>query len=264
MLSAFSGAHNRVGLDSLHVEGLYRGDILTRRVVYNPHIHIAKNFRALVKSLMATSADVPYFKGFISDDDIKPQKIVLTDSARLRVQSKLSELGGDQIKWVILNCAGGEFLPQRRWPQAHFAKLSQFILDQHPDAHILLTGAPGEALEVEPIRIMAARDRCHNFAGRIAFEDLTCLYSFCRVMISNDSGPAHFASLTEIPTYVFFGPETPDLYGSLGNFTPLYAHYACSPCVSAFNHRKTPCRDNKCLQVISPEEVYQKVARHLV
>ncbi len=267
LLSAFSGARERVGFDSFHAEGLYRGDILTRRVAYNPHIHIAKNFMALVKSLMASEPDLPYFKGGISDEEIQPQKIAVNESAKLRVRAKLKELGTadvDQVKWVILNCAGGEFLPQRRWPQVHFAKLGQLILDQNPDAHILLTGSPSEALEVEPIRILTARDRCHNFAGRIAFEHLTSLYTFCRLMVSNDSGPAHFASLTETPTYVFFGPETPALYGSLGNFTPLYANFACSPCVSAFNHRKTPCQDNKCLQVISPETVYSKIAQHLM
>jgi ADP-heptose:LPS heptosyltransferase len=167
------------------------------------------------------------------------------------------------MKWVILNCAGGEFLPQRRWPQASYVKLAQTILDNDPQAMILLTGSPAEKAEVDPIRVEAQRDRLINFAGAIRFEDLPALYTLSRVMISNDSGPAHFASLTDIPTYVFFGPETPKLYGSLGNFFPLYANLACSPCVSAFNHRKTPCTNNRCLQVISADSVYQKVLKHL-
>jgi len=56
-----------------------------------------------------------------------------------------------------------------------------------------------------------------------------------------------------------FGPETPALYGSLGNSTPIYAGLACSPCVSAGNHRKTPCSDNVCLQVIKPEMVVNQL-----
>ena len=75
-------------------------------------------------------------------------------------------------------------------------------------------------------------------------------------MLSNDSGPPHFASVTGMPTYVFFGPETPKLYGTLGTTTPIYAGLACSPCVSASNHRKTACTDNVCLQVITPEQVF--------
>jgi len=75
-------------------------------------------------------------------------------------------------------------------------------------------------------------------------------------MLSNDSGPPHFASVTDMPAFVFFGPETPKLYGPLGQATPIYAGLACSPCVSASNHRKTPCEDNVCLQVITPEQVF--------
>jgi len=75
--------------------------------------------------------------------------------------------------------------------------------------------------------------------------------------LTNDSGPGHFAAVTDMPTYVFFGPETPALYGSLGKTTPIYAGLACSPCVSAANHRKTVCKDNVCLQVITPDQVYE-------
>ena len=78
-------------------------------------------------------------------------------------------------------------------------------------------------------------------------------------MLTNDSGPGHFSSVTGLRTFVLYGPETPLLYGSLGNSTPIYAGLACSPCVSAANHRKTPCRDNVCLQVITPETVLEQL-----
>jgi ADP-heptose:LPS heptosyltransferase len=265
LLTAFSGARERVGFHKFHAEGLYRGETLTRRVSYNPHIHIAKNFMALVKSLMSTENDVPFYKGEIRDDEIQPVKVKITSDAVARVRSALKEItpADEKTKWVIFNCAGGEFLPQRRWPQMYYAKLAQMILDKHPEVTILLTGSPSEFGEVDPIRVLSSRARCLNFAGRVKFEDLTALYSISNLMLSNDSGPAHFASLTDIPTYVFFGPETPKLYGSLGQFTALYANYACSPCVSAFNHRKTACTDNKCLQHITPEHVYKTIESQL-
>jgi ADP-heptose:LPS heptosyltransferase len=265
LLTAASGCAKRVGFHKFHAEGLYRGSILTHKVAYNPHIHIAKNFMALVKSAFAEREDIPYFKGEIKDSEIHPLKLKISPEAVERVKSVLSQHAPqpERMKWVIMNCAGGEFLPQRRWPQSSYVKLAHLILDNDPSAMILLTGSPMEKAEVDPIRAEAQRDRLINFAGAIRFEDLPALYTLSRVMISNDSGPAHFASLTDIPTYVFFGPETPKLYGALGNFFPLYSNLACSPCVSAFNHRKTPCTDNRCLQVISAESVYQKVLRHL-
>jgi len=56
-----------------------------------------------------------------------------------------------------------------------------------------------------------------------------------------------------------FGPETPALYGSLGNSISITANLACSPCVSAANHRKTPCHNNVCMQAISVSQVMEKV-----
>ncbi|MCW5198635.1 glycosyltransferase family 9 protein, partial [Desulfobulbus sp. F3] len=95
-----------------------------------------------------------------------------------------------------------------------------------------------------------------NFAGAVTLAELPLLYSIALLMVTNDSGPGHFSSITPLPTFVLFGPETPKLYGSLGNATPIFAGLACSPCVSAANHRKTPCTDNKCLQAITVDQVF--------
>jgi ADP-heptose:LPS heptosyltransferase len=97
----------------------------------------------------------------------------------------------------------------------------------------------------------------------VTFAQLPLLYSASEFMVTNDSGPAHFAAITDMPTFVIFGPETPALYGSLGNTTPIYAGLACSPCVSASNHRKTACTDNVCLQVIKPDQVFAAILPNL-
>ena len=91
---------------------------------------------------------------------------------------------------------------------------------------------------------------------KLKLTELPVLYSIAVLMLTNDSGPGHFSSITDLKTFVIFGPETPKLYGSLGVSTPIYAGLACSPCVSASNHRKTPCTDNVCLKVIEATEVY--------
>ena len=80
--------------------------------------------------------------------------------------------------------------------------------------------------------------RCLSFAGETTLTELPPLYSLASVMVTNDSGPADFAAATGLPTIVLFGPETPNLYRPLGNARSIYAGLACSPCVSAHNHRK--------------------------
>ncbi|OYY55953.1 MAG: glycosyl transferase, partial [Polynucleobacter sp. 35-46-207] len=44
LLTGLCGARRRVGYHIFHGEGLWRGFMLTRKVHYNPHIHITKNF----------------------------------------------------------------------------------------------------------------------------------------------------------------------------------------------------------------------------
>ena len=55
------------------------------------------------------------------------------------------------------------------------------------------------------------------------------------------------------------------LYGSLHDKVHhFYVNLSCSPCVTAYNHRASPCDgDNQCLKRISPAEVIRK-AKELV
>ena len=160
---------------------------------------------------------------------------------------------------VLINPNASDLLPQRRWMPEHFASLARSILNDFPTHYVLITGAPSEREQAERLKEKINHPRCINFAGKNKFTELPALYNISKVMITNDSGPGHFSAVTDLKTFVLFGPETPKLYGSLGNSVAIYAGLACSPCVSAANHRETPCRNNVCLQVLTPELVYQTV-----
>ncbi len=82
------------------------------------------------------------------------------------------------------------------------------------------------------------------------------------VLVTNDSGPAHFATLTSVDVVTLFGPETPKLFGapSPRNHN-IWAGIACSPCVNAWNNRQSACRDNVCMQRISIDEVFDMTCK---
>ena len=157
---------------------------------------------------------------------------------------------------VLINPNASDLLPQRRWMPDYFETLIKNILADFPEHYILLTGSPAEKTQAEGLCAAVGSQRCINFAGETKFTQLIDLYNISKIMVSNDSGPGHFAAVTPLKTFVIFGPETPALYGSLGNSIPIYAGLSCSPCVSASNHRKTPCQNNMCLKVLTPEIVY--------
>jgi ADP-heptose:LPS heptosyltransferase len=263
LLSWFSGARLRSGFFAFYSEGLYRGDFLTHKVAYNPYLHIAKNFIALINALAAEKAELPYSKTVIGDDEIRLAKVTFTAEAKAAMLARISHEfpeAGDPAKAgiVIINPNSSELLPQRRWAPENFAALIGMIFSAAPETLVLLTGAPGEREGSGELAKAVSNPRCLNFTGCLQLEELPLLYSVAELMVTNDSGPGHFSAVTGMPTIVLFGPETPALYGSLGNFLPVYAGLACSPCVSATNHRKTPCQDNLCLQLITPAMVFSQ------
>jgi ADP-heptose:LPS heptosyltransferase len=259
LLTGFAGASHRVGFHSFHNEGLYRGDFLTRRVAYNPHVHIAKNFVALVNALLSSRPETPYSKTVVGDEEVALGKARVDGGALASMKAKITRAypgyREDEHRLVLVNANASELLPLRRWAPENYATVAREILQRCPKALLLLTGASSERDSLQRIAVAVGSERCVNLAGQTSFAELPALYSLSAFLLSNDSGPPHFASVTDLPIFVLFGPETPALYGPLGNATPIYAGLACSPCVSAANHRKTACNDNVCMQVITPEQV---------
>ena len=260
LLTATCGAQNRVGFHAFHNEGLYRGDFLTHKVAYNPHQHITKNFIALVDALLSEKQELPFTKRIIDDSEMQIAKAVISDEEKESVIAIISDMyeGFDRDKnpVILVNSNASDLLPQRRWDRENYGEVIKKILDYNANAIVLLTGAPAEKEGAQLLADYVGDKRCINFAGAVKFLQLPALYSVSAFMLTNDSGPAHFASITDMHTFVIFGPETPALYGSLGPSTPIFAGMACSPCVSASNHRKTPCSDNQCIKVITPEWVF--------
>ncbi len=259
LLTGLAGAANRVGFHRFHNEGLYRGELLSHRVAYNPHIHIAKNFIALVNALSGPVDEVPYSKTLIDDAETGVPHVTVPTAATAEMRERIAAAfpGYEPLRHriVLFNPNASELLPQRRWPVDNFVALAKTVLGRWKDVVILVTGAPAEAAEADELCRRVGDPRMVNFAGRQRLTELPALYGIARLMVTNDSGPGHFASVTEMPTIVLFGPETPALYGSLGDSRPVTAGLACSPCVSAANHRKTACSDPVCMRAITPERV---------
>ena len=271
LLTGMCGARRRVGYHIFHGEGLWRGFMLTRKVHYNPHIHITKNFLSLIHAAFAQKIEVPFSKIEIPDSEVRLEQAIIDPSAlekvRERIEKKAKEArinytpGKDRL--ILINPNASDLLPQRRWAQQRFSELIQAIHQQYPNDLILITGAPAEFVYVEKVRTVANVKNALNFAGQVSFTELPPLYTLSDVMFTNDSGPGHFSAVTPLRTVVLFGPETPALYGSVGNSIAITANLACSPCVSAANHRKTPCQDNVCMQAITVPQVLNKVIKQL-
>ena len=271
LLTGLCGARRRVGYHIFHGEGLWRGFMLTRKVHYNPHIHITKNFLSLIHAAFAQKIEVPFSKIHIPDSEVKLEQAIINPDVMKKVLSRIEQKASEagipyaygKDRLILINPNASDLLPQRRWAQQRFSELIQAVHQRYPNDLILITGSPAEFVYVDKVRSVANVKNALNFAGQVTFAELPPLYTLSDVMVTNDSGPGHFSAVTPLRTVVLFGPETPALYGSIGNSIAITANLACSPCVSAANHRKTPCHDNVCMQAITVAQVMDKVAIQL-
>ena len=103
-----------------------------------------------------------------------------------------------------------------------------------------------------------------SLIGKTSLRTLLTLFTRARLLVSADSGPPHFAVLTDLLGITLFGPETPALYGPV---TPrnkaLTRGLACSPCIHAWNRRVSPCTDNVCMSGMTAEWVAEQALAHL-
>lgn len=257
-----SGARVRVGFHRYRAEGLNCGDLFTHRLAYNNHLHTAGAFLSLVEALAAPPAEVPLLKKRI----VPPQALPSfrpTEQEREAVLARLRDggfPGPGRGSILIINTNASDLLPLRRWPTGRFEELARRCLAADERTWIVLTGAPSEQPAVEAFARALNHPRVISLAGRTTLRELVTLYTLADVIVTNDSGPAHFAALTPIRIVSLFGPETPELYGPLSRHNrSLRADLACSPCIHVFNYRDSPCSNNRCMQEIPVEAVFDAI-----
>ena len=266
ILSYLTGAARRVGLHRFTSEAPYRGDLMTHRVQYNPYLHTAKAYHLLVEALNASPVDLPLVKLPVDSIEETTPTFVPGQEETARVRGILARAFPQPVDGpiVLLNPNASDMLPLRKWDTQNFIRLGQRILQEIPKSVVIITGAPSERESAEMVCQEIGSDRAICLAGKTTLRELLVLYTLADVLVTNDSGPGHFASMTGIHSIVLYGPETPRLFGAIGGRSHiLYARLACSPCVNVFNHRFSPCRNNICMQSISVEMVYRQVEKCL-
>jgi ADP-heptose:LPS heptosyltransferase len=263
ILTFATGAKSRVGFHTFFGDGPYRGDLMTHRLLYNPHLHTSKMFEAMVVALTRDPAELPTFDVTLPVNQplatFRPSPSEVAEINDL-LQRENPRIGSAPL--ILLNPNAGDLLPLRRWPSLRYVELARRLLKHYPDLFIVFTGAPAEAAPNNQLADEVGSSRVITLAGKTTLRQVLVLYTRSEILVTNDSGPAHFASMTPIRVVTLFGPETPALFGARSpNVTTLWAGIACSPCVSAYNNRQTVCRNNLCMQAITVDDVFVEVTR---
>jgi len=263
MLTFTTGAKTRVGFHTFFGDGPYRGDLMTHRLLYNPHLHTSEMFDAMVEALSRDPAVLPTFD-FTPSADLplprfrpSPSEVAEIDAL---LQRENPRIGSAPL--ILLNPNASDLLPLRRWPALRYVELARRLLERYPELFIGFTGGPSEAGPNNRLADEVGSSRVIPLAGKTTLRQVLVLYTRSEILVTNDSGPAHFASITPTRVVTLFGPETPALFAARSvNATVLWSGIACSPCVNAYNNRQSVCRNNLCMQAITVDDVFEKVTR---
>ncbi len=269
ILSFLSGAPVRAGFSNHTNEGLYRGNLLTHPVLYNPHRHMALNLLAVAAGLKGVE-DGCFVKTDLRRALLAPPQVAVAASAEAAaarlLRDKFPHADADALDLVLLSPDPGPALPLRGWAARNYVEVARELLRHSPRIVVGITGLKSSrALAAEILEAIGMPARTADFTGETPrIETLLALLRAAKLLITTDGGSAHLASLCGLKMIVLFGPETPELYAPLGaGVTTLFAGLACSPCLSAANHRRSNCRDNRCLQEITPPMVIAEALRKL-
>lgn len=261
LLCWLSNARVRVGLSTFENEGLYRGGIYTHPVHYSPHHHMSVTYTALAQALFECADEAPLLKRRISPETLTLPRFEPLPEARAKAAHYLP---ASNRPLVILNPDPG-LLPLRGWPLESFRQLANELVRKNPDVLIGVTGVKRSGFMAQQILQDLPAESALDLTGKTAnLEELLAVLDQAKVLVTIDSGPAHFSGLVSVHRIVLFGPETPALYSPLGeNVTVMFAGLSCSPCFSAANHRTSVCTNNLCLKQISVASVAAEVQKFL-
>jgi len=240
LLVFLSGAKDRIGYPTKN-----RGLFLTKAVdLPDQELHKVEQFLNIARSSGIPVKDARY-------------RFFINDTHRSRIRQLLRENGiGDKDALAVL-CPGGNW-DMKRWPKENFASLADMLIEKL-GLKVVLSGAKKDEALTNGIRGIM-KNGCAVSCGKTTLKELGALLERANLVVANDTGPMHLAVAMNAKTIALFGPTSPELTGPYGggNYSVIWKTKDCDvPCYDM------TCADNRCMALISAEEVFDK-ARELL
>ncbi len=168
-------------------------------------------------------------------------------------RERLAGLGiGPGRPWILLH--PGASAASRRYPPAHWAQLLRLLARRwrHP---LVFTGSADEADLIAEIR-RAAGMLGHSLAGQLNLGQLGAAIALARVVVANNSGPAHMAAALGTPLVQLYALTNPQHAPWQVETRVLFHDVPCRMCY------KSVCAQghHACLRGVAPDRVLAAVA----
>lgn len=181
-------------------------------------------------------------------------RLYLTPQETATGQALLRQYGiADQDLVFALN-PGAQFGSSKCWPDQYFARLGELLQNQFQCRLFILVG-PGEEEIADKIVQQSKAEFINTGPDRVGLGVLKALVQRSNLVITNDTGPRHYAVAFDKPVVVLMGPTDPrHTHCHLDKTIVLREELPCSPC-----HLKVCPIDHPCMLNLTPEKVFSAV-----
>lgn len=178
-------------------------------------------------------------------------KLRIPDTAKIRIQSLLAEIGINQQPWVVIH--PGASAIARRYPPESFAIVAEKLVRDY-DIQVIFTGTKPEIELVESIR-SEMRSRSHSFVNRLNLGELSALIDAAPLLISNNTAPVHIAAAVATPVVDIYALTNPQHTPWQVPNRVIFHDVPCRICYKSI----CPEGHHHCLRLVKPETVISAV-----
>ncbi len=199
-----------------------------------------------------------YYLELLSCIGIEDSDTSMTLSVSDKDDKSLDEKLGaklDKDKKLAIVVPGGAFGPSKCWPTKNYAELCDTLIQEH-NCLAVVSVAPNEKEISEAICNQAKNELIDLAQTPLSLGELKALFKRADIVITNDTGPRHFAVALDRKVVTLFGPNDPVWTDSKHKLEiQLVANTDCSPCGNPV------CKRDKrlCMESITVEKVIEAV-----
>ena len=150
---------------------------------------------------------------------------------------------------------GASFGSSKCWPTEYYAKLAEMLEKQYCSRVFMFT-APGEEQIAQEIMAKTNASIIDMRKEGLDLDLLKPLVKRCSLLVTNDTGPRHYAVAFGVPVAVIFGSTDPGLTASnLEKTATIRLELECSPC----QQKICPLEHHRCMKDLKPESVFLQI-----
>ena len=166
--------------------------------------------------------------------------------------------GIDWTRRVVVMNPGASFGTAKCWPTEHFARAAEMLCEEK-DVQVVVICAPSERALARSVAHEARCEVTSLHEEPAGLDLLKALIDRAALLITNDTGPRHYAAALDTPVVTIFGPTDPRWSDTqFAKERIVSVDVECAPC----QLRYCPV-DHRCMRWVKPEMVVE-AARELL